>query len=123
MVDAKISKMRLQAPPWGFFCPRACARTSQAPRKQEPGSSIFSGDVLEIALVSSTRNSSRESPANRHQEEEANCAQKLKMDNACQHGEAGGQSGDEESKNPEPALRHQCQAADKSSRNFRAAAT
>src|SRR5262245_13726411 len=103
MVDAKISKIRLQAPPWGFFCPRACARTSQAPRKQEPGSS----DVLEIALVSSTRNSSRESPADCHQEEEAKCAQNLKVDDACQHGEAGGQSGDEENKNPEPAFRHQ----------------
>jgi hypothetical protein len=45
------------------------------------------------------------------------------VDDACQHGKAGGQSGDEENKNPGPALRHQCQAPDKSPRNFRAVAT
>src|SRR5262245_14979679 len=80
-------------------------------------------DLGHQCLVSSTRNPSRESPADCHQEEEANSAQKLKVDDACQHGKAGGQSGDEEGKNPEPALRHQCQAADKSPRNFRTAVT
>jgi hypothetical protein len=62
-------------------------------------------------LVSSTRNSSREAPADCHQEERAKCASNLKVDDACHHGKAGGQSGGEEHKHPEPALRHQREAA------------
>jgi len=62
-------------------------------------------------LVSSTRNSSREAPADCHQEERAKCADNLKVDDACHHGKAGGQSGGEENKHPEPALRHQREAA------------
>jgi len=102
----------------GFLLSSRVRANISSPKEAGTGELNFSGDVLEIALVSSTRNSSRESPADCHQEEEANCAQNLKVDDACQHGEAGGQSGDEENKNPEPALRHQYQAADKSSRSF-----
>jgi hypothetical protein len=94
----------------------------QKPAQSRVTSSSTS-DRSHSRLVSSTRNSSREPPADCHQEEEANCAQNLQVDDACQHGKAGGQSSDEENKNPEPALRHQYQAADKSPRNFRAAAT
>ena len=35
----------------------------------------------------------------------------LKVDDACHHGKAGGQSDGEENKHPEPALRHQREAA------------